>query len=306
MSISALRRISGVAVGFDQERHLWLHGVLAPQRRTVIVDVGANPAEPVVYSDMLAAGTLDLVGFEPGPQAFATLQQTKGPHETYFANAVGDGRTRDLLLRAHSTMTSFFENHPPAWTFLGRFRPAMQVTQRARLNTKALDQIAELPEYDLLKIDIQGGEAIVFDGARRTLAAAVAVITELRYYQLYKDEPMLGGLDTMLRGLGFALHKLLPIKALMLPTSQKARLKPGAHRNQMIDGDGVYLRDLGLPDALTPEQLKHLALLADGLFFSHDLVVRCLDLLVARDAIAADLPTAYVDRLPSAMRTDKG
>ena len=52
------------------------------------------------------------------------------------------------------------------------------------------------------------------------------------------------------------------------------------------------------------EQLKHQAILAAGVFHSHSLVLYCLDALVARNAIAAELPGQYVDRMPEALRTD--
>ena len=69
-----------------------------------------------------------------------------------------------------------------------------------------------------------------------------------------------------------------------------------------IDGDVVYLRRLErLPDC-DDEQLKHLCVLAAAVFHSHSLVVHVLDLLVARGAVGADLPEAYVAALPAELR----
>ena len=58
------------------------------------------------------------------------------------------------------------------------------------MKTVALDKIADLPAIDCVKIDIQGGEKIVFENARRVMANAVAVIVEVRWMQLYEGEPM--------------------------------------------------------------------------------------------------------------------
>src|ERR1700728_4243391 len=71
--------------------------ILAPARRTAIVDVGANPidGEPP-YKAMLAAGLCEVTGFEPQVQALARLEQKKGPFERYLPYALADGTQRTL------------------------------------------------------------------------------------------------------------------------------------------------------------------------------------------------------------------
>ena len=49
-------------------------------------------------------------------------------------------------------------------------------------------------------------------------------------------------------------------------------------------------------------RVKHLAILACSVFDSHDLALFCLDHLVARKAVPADLPSGYVDALPAELR----
>ena len=71
-------------------------------------------------------------------------------------------------------------------------------------------------------------------------------------------------------------------------------------RNQLIDGDAVFIKGLfDLGDA-SDERLKHLALLAEGCFRSPDLVVRCLSLLVERGTIAEADCAAYLTELEHA------
>lgn len=288
---------------FSAQRSQWLRQVLAPKRRTHIVDVGANPIEPVPYQDLLRDNGCKLTGFEPQAEAFAKLQKIKGPNEEYHQFAVGDGKTRDLNLMAHDSMTSFFEGDMQGAKYLGRFGPAMQIKETVSLKTVALDN-SDVTDFDLLKIDIQGGEPIVFGGASDKLSRAVAVIPEVRWYQLYKGEPMFAGIDQDLRARGFALHKFMFNKALPLPSSQYKRLKPSAHQNQLIDGDAVYIRDQAYLNKYNAEQMKHLAILSDAVWFSFDLVVRCLDHLVRAKIIPPEIPAAYVDRLPPIYRTD--
>lgn len=290
-------------MGFDANRSAWLRDVLKPSRLTHIVDVGANPVEPVPYEGLLASGGCTLTGFEPQKEAFEKLQKIKGPNETYHQFAVGDGRVRQLYLMTHDTMTSFFEGDDEAIGYLRRFSGSLKTKSVEAMETVALD-MADIGDFDLLKIDIQGGETIVFSGAPEKLSRAVAVIPEVRWYRLYRDEPMFAGVDQDLRARGFALHKFMFNKARVLPTSQHGRLLHEANENQLIDGDAVYIRDIVPSNTYSVEQMKHLAILSDGVWFSHDLTVRCLDHLADGKAIPPDTPAKYVDRLPRELRKD--
>lgn len=278
---------------------------LGAERLTRIVDVGANPINPPPYQDLLKAGQCEVVGFEPQAEALAELHKTMGPHETYLPYAVGDGSRKTLRLYASGGFTSVFEPDLGAMGFLGKPNWG-KVNGEVPLDTVALDACPEVGPFDLLKIDIQGGEVAVFEGARRLLSTALCVITEVRFYPLYQGEPMLGGADCALREQGFFLHKFMFSKAAALVSPQMARLKFRRMRDQLVDGDAVYLRDLRAPEKLSDEDLRHLALLAAGVFESHSLALWALDHLVRRKAVAAGLPDAYADALPANLRADGG
>lgn len=268
---------------------------------TTIVDVGANPIHAAPYANLLAAGGCHVIGFEPQAGAFAALQATKGANETYFPHAVGDGGAVTLNLFRYSGMASTFEPYLPGHLAFSNGKSA-RVLATERLQTVALDAVPDLPPFDLLKIDIQGGEVAVFNHARRVLANAVAVIVELRYHQLYEGEPMLGGVDTALRAQGFSLHKFLFNKSRMLRNTQADRLNPRRVADQLMDGDGVYIREPGRIADLPTQSIAHLALLAASVLDSPSLTLFCLDVLVARKVVPMTLPAAYVDRLPAALR----
>ena len=276
---------------------------LRPSRRTRVVDVGANPLEPPPYQPLLDARACDLIGFEPQKDAYDKLLAAKSEHETYIPHAVGEGGPVTLRIYRGSGFTSVYEPYEAGVRFV-RLRGA-RVLKRVEVETVTLDSLPELAEIDLLKIDIQGGEPAVFRGGERTLANAMAVITELRFYPLYEGEPMLAGCDAELRRQGFQMHKILSTKARALASSQSGRLQGRRMRDQLIDGDAVYVRDMADPSSYSDEQLKHLCLTAAGCFGSHSLVLYTLDHLVTRGAVPADLPERYADALPSVLRADR-
>lgn len=270
-------------------------------RKTSIVDVGANPINPPDYLALLQAGHCQIIGFEPQEAAFARLQATKGENETYFPYAVGDGSTIELNLCRHEGMTSGFVPDLASISLVSAPRLA-SVLSKVQLDTMALDRIPDLPAFDFLKIDIQGGELAVFKAARRVMSNALAVMVEMRWHRLYEGEPMSGGIDQELRAQGFALHKFVFNKSWRLKTSQSARLKPRALQDQLIDGDAVYIRDLTTLSYWRDDQCVHLALLAASVLHSHSLVLHLLDELHRRGLISADIAGAYVDTLPDQLK----
>ncbi len=273
-------------------------------RRSRVVDIGANPmAADAAHKPLLDLGACDVVGFEPQPVAFAELAKIKSDRETYFPYAVGNGTRRSLRVYEDHGMTSFLHADEAGQKVVA-MRPWSKLLEEIDFDTKTLDGSPELGAIDLLKIDIQGAECEVLDHSSQALREATIVIAELRYFRLYEGEPMMGGLDTALRGLGFELHKFLFAKTRSLRNSQSGRLKHRYFRDQLIDGDAVYLRDLTKVGSFSNDMLMHLAILASAVLESHSLVLFCLDHLVARGVAPADLPARYVDHLPAEMRLE--
>lgn len=271
-------------------------------RRTRVVDVGANPnVADAPYLAMTKQGLCDVLGFEPHPGAFADLQKIKGPREHYLPFAVGDGSAKELKVYKSHGFTSVFEPAEAAKKLLSLKR-WYDIEARIPFDTVRLDTSEDVQRFDLLKIDIQGGEADVFTGGAAKLQTACAVIVELRYFALYKGEPMLSGIDTQLRGLGFQLHKIFPPASRPLVSSQIDRLNKKRLPDQVIDGDAVYIRDLEGIKTFDDTQVLHMTMLAACVIYSHSLVLFCLDELVARGLVDRGLPRAYADALPDTLK----
>lgn len=268
--------------------------LLAPQRLTDVVDVGANPIDdPPPYTPMLTAGLCRVTGFEPQPEALLQLQKDKGPNERYLPYAVGDGDTHTLNVCRASGMTSLFEPDPDTLSLFEILEPLGEVVERVALPTHKLDDIPEIEHADFLKIDIQGGELAVFEGGRRKLADAVAIQTEVSFVTLYKDQPSLGDVDLELRRQGFIPHcfaavKHWPIAPFVFDHEPRLAL------NQLLEADIVYVRDFARPDSLSDEQLKHLALIAHHCYGSFDLALRCVMLLEQRQALQPGTQQRYL------------
>lgn len=269
-----------------------------------IADVGANPANVPDYAPLRDAGVVDVHGFEPGEIAYANLMKSARPNEFYHKQAVG--RPRDAVFHAtkNGAFASLYAPDEAQLAALGHWDNAMFVEAEVPVTTVALDDVPDLPKPDLLKMDTQGAELEILQSGKDLLSDAVAIVAELRLYRLYQGEPMVGEVDSYLRDQGFMLHKVLPGAVLRLGSTRSHRLRPAMSRNQMVDADYIYIRDIAQPDLMNSGQLARLALLADSTFGSIDLVLRCLDLLVARNAFDDVRIDEYVAALPRNFRTE--
>ncbi|MBL4916346.1 FkbM family methyltransferase [Szabonella alba] len=281
-------------------RLAWLAQRIAPARPLRIADVGANPLGKPPYLPLLRAGLAEVWGFEPDPLALARLDRTD-PAVHVLPHAVGRGGVADFHAYPASEMSSLYPLSAAAIGYLGHFRRHLGTETRSRIETHRLDDMDDLPRLDLLKMDAQGAELAVLEGARDRLTGAVAVVTEMRFYQLYDGEPALWELDRALREQGFVLHRFLHQKTRMLHHSQRARVDARAIGSQLIDGDAVYIRRFEDRAAWDDAQIAALALLACGVFGSEDLVLLCLDELAARGRVKPKVAAAYADMLPQAV-----
>lgn len=288
-----------MATGFSKKRARALVAMLSPSRPTRIVDVGANPIERNPYEGLLKAGLCEVWGFEPQEDAYTRLTASAGPNEHYVQAAVGDGTEGTLHVCRGEGYTSLLPPNRNTIDTLQRFAHGMKVIDRIAMPTRRLDDIEEVPEFDLLKIDVQGGELAVFQNAPARLAHATVVISEVAVIPLYEGQPLLDAQMRCLREMGYSLHKLMFLRAIKLGGRVLDRLQKRHYRTQMSDGDAVFVRGLLEPDALTDENLKHLVILADAVFESQDLAVFFLLELASRGVIAEAEVHGYIDQLPN-------
>ncbi len=121
-------------------------------------------------------------------------------------------------------MTSLLEPNPAVLGLFHGFTQWATVTSELPVTTRRLDDLSEIAALDFLKIDVQGSELSVFNGARERLKRAVAVHTEVCFLPLYKDQPLFGDIDIDLRSRGMIPHSVVDInKRTILPTFHAGR-----------------------------------------------------------------------------------
>ena len=269
--------------------------LLSMSRLTHVVDIGANPIEGAPpYRPLLDAQLCRITGFEPQASALAELNLKKGANETYFSYAVGDGEEHILNLCAYSGWTSTFAPSAAALEVFSFFKDNARVVSQTRVETRRLDDLAEVDDIDFLKIDIQGGELAVLVHGREKLRNAVVIQTELQFVNLYEGQPSFGQVDQELRAQGFIPHAFAALKKWPISPLQFGG-NPTQPLNQLLEADMVYVRDFVHSDRMSSDQLKQLCLIAHSCYDSFDLAGRCVAQLEQRQALPVGALQQYVD-----------
>jgi FkbM family methyltransferase len=274
-----------------------LIALISPSRLTAVIDIGANPIDgDPPYKPMLVEGLCTVTGFEPHTAAREELLRRKGPLETYLPDAIADGGTHTLHVTRASGMTSLLTPDPRRLVQFNGFTEWGTVIEKVPIATRRLDDIETLCPFDLLKIDVQGGELMVFQGGRRHLSSAVAVQTEISFVALYENQPTFADIDHELRTQGFIPHSLPAIKRWAIaPVTFDNDFRRGG--NQLLEADIVYVRDFTRPDAMSDEQLRQLAMIAHHVYGSVDLAYRCISTLADRKRANSSAADDYLQAI---------
>ena len=209
-----------------------LIAVLKHQGIDTILDVGANVGQ---YGKRLRDGGYGgrIVSFEPLAGAHRQLSalSASDPRWTVAPSmAIGDRDGYvDIQVSAETDMSSIL----PQSELLQSISPTSEVRSSERVPIRRLDSVA--PDYVtagdriLLKVDTQGFEPEVLEGAETLLPRLVGVQLEMSLLPIYEGER---DYLTMIRRLdagGFGLH-------LVLPGYFERKL------GRMLEIDGVFVR----------------------------------------------------------------
>jgi FkbM family methyltransferase len=250
---------------------------ILPNRPCVkIVDVGAaeSPDAPI-YARLLSSLPCEIVGFEPGEYASEQLNRRNDNSHLYLPYAIGDGSRRTFYECSSPYCSSLFEPNRALTDRFQNLSELLTVAGTREIDTRRLDDLAETAGTDFLKVDVQGGELLVLEGAIDRLRTTLAVHIEVEFVPLYKDQPLFADIDSFLRARGFAFHTLIPSGRTFKPVL--VNNNPHAWARQILWGDAVYVRDFMNFAELAPQALLKLAAILHEVYESIDLAALALE-----------------------------
>lgn len=213
-----------------------LVAILNHHRIDTVLDVGANVGQ---YGQRLRDWGYDgrIVSFEPLSSAHAKLSQHAAPDPKWTVAprmAIGDHDGEiDIQVSAETDMSSIL----PQNELLREISPTSAIQTTERVPIHKLDTIAKTyvtgEDRIFLKIDTQGFEPQVLDGADRLMQRLTGAQLEMSLVPLYQGERDYQVMIQRLEALGFALH-------LVLPGYFERKL------SRMVEIDGVFMREGGV------------------------------------------------------------
>ncbi|MEJ6479304.1 MAG: FkbM family methyltransferase, partial [Octadecabacter sp.] len=152
-----------------KSRARWLAEQLEIAPQIQLADIGARmmKGDPF-YSALLDFGLVQMHGFEPEPIAFEALKAAAGPNMTVYPTAVGKPGPATFYAHHIGSLSSVFKIKAAAAYFLGKSFWVQRPITEHDMTLVALDEIADFPDLDILKMDTQGAELDILQGARRT------------------------------------------------------------------------------------------------------------------------------------------
>jgi FkbM family methyltransferase len=171
------------------------------------LDVGANDGAYAI--ELLESGFAgSILSFEPLPAAWEALRRRaaqansrwKVAPRVALSNQNGEAEFTEAGNKVSSSLLSMLDSHIAA---APRSRPLGKITvQTMTLDDFLLRETVASPVF--LKIDVQGAEMLVLEGATRTLQdVVVGVQVEMSLAPLYMGQPLYWEVDSFLRAKGF-------------------------------------------------------------------------------------------------------
>ena len=212
------------------------------------IDIGARGGVHEVVEPL--AGVTAVLGFEPDKAECERLRTELAAGSPWaaceiepWALAAGDGEASLFVLS--SPVNSSLR--PPNPDFIDRYKmTGFDQVGRIPLQTASLDKLLfgarSTEDYwgEFIKIDTQGTEFEILEGAGRTLAErTVAILSEVEFFEMYQGEKLFSEIEIFLRGHGFAFHGFdVHFRSRKLLDKHKA-----AGRERAFFADAVFFKD---------------------------------------------------------------
>lgn len=197
---------------------------------STVIDVGANNGGFAGLINKILPD-VSIYSFEPLKDCFNELKINTSNIKNikYFNYALGSEESEQIMnhneFAPSSSLLNINEAHTSAFPFTAKTVPEKIIIKRL---DSFLDEI-QIRRKVLLKIDVQGYEINVLDGAPEFLKSTDLIIVETSFFQLYDGQPLFHDVYTKLYESGFRYHG--NFDQLANPVN-----------NQILQADAVFLR----------------------------------------------------------------
>lgn len=211
-----------------------------------IVDVGASGGLHSRWPK-IADSNFKAVLFEPDPREYDRLKQSVGKNYIVLNSALSNlPKEHKFNLCQQQTNSSIFL---PNIELLDKYPEVerFDVVNTITIKTDTMDNQlhnAGLIEVDFIKIDTQGYDLAILEGAEKTLENVIGLEIEVEFLPMYKNQPLFPEVNQFVTSHGFELFDL---KRYYWRRRNISHKYGATKKGQMIFADALYFR--------TPEKI---------------------------------------------------
>lgn len=201
--------------GLDGDLDALLIRLLRERNATAVLDVGANRGR---FVDHIRRQGYEgrVISFEPlSPEPFATLAQRAEGNPRWDAVQVAISDTPGMATIRRSGKTDALSSLlTQSDAMMVKYMPGAAPTEEVEVRVSTVDEQVRqrLRDTDrcFLKIDTQGNELSVLQGAEATLRRAAGVLVELSLVELYEGQALFGEIVDWLAARNFFMLAMTP------------------------------------------------------------------------------------------------
>ena len=208
------------------------------------VDIGArgdffpliNPISDIVK----------VIGFEPDKKAALELINKQKKNKSFAGfEVISEGlfnkkQKKKLFELSAKTNNSIFK---PNYHFIDRYKMIKWIIKNSSfINVDCLDKILKKQKQvaEIIKIDTQGSEYEILEGAKNTLKKTVCVIVEVSFCELYEKQKFFSEVELLLRKNGFCFYGFNSFHNRSKKFLKKDNYK---FRERIFQTDAIFFKD---------------------------------------------------------------
>jgi len=195
---------------------------LITSKRPIIFDIGAHIGQSVKYLKSIFPDS-QIYSFEPDPESFKKLISSVGSQSKCYCLAMTHYDENAIFFRNNISHTNSLlkvnlksvdsiglsEAHKSGNNdYLSNFNNEISI------RTNRLDTFIEsekIKMIDLLKIDVQGSEKDVLNGAEKALDRTKVIVIEISFYDYYETQTSFKDIEQLIHPHGFSLYSISEI-----------------------------------------------------------------------------------------------
>jgi len=187
---------------------------LAPNSKPIIFDIGAHKGESIeFFREIFPSSTI--YAFEPCRSSFDLLTRVYGSIEdTFLFNLAVSSEDTKLTYyqQSLSHLGSCLKINNLSHDSISYAATAKNIpTSVSGIKLDTFVRRFDVSHIDILKIDVQGYESSVLDGALDSLGITNSVIIEVGFYDFYSNSSSFDKILSLMYSLGFVIYDIAKI-----------------------------------------------------------------------------------------------